>query len=416
MNQITRQEMAKMIAKAYNLKLDNEADVSFTDASSFADWAKDEIEILASLGVVGGVGNGSFDPAGKVTRAQTAAFVHRAEVPTVRIDVPVKTAKVESVSAINATQVEVKFNKAVDKAAAEAVDGSAVSTVVSIGGVTLKSPTLSEDGKTLTLTSTAKIDVKNAAVVVNPVQTKEDALVSTTRFVSLLTYKDKVTPDIKSVESKTAASSASSVTVTFSEPIKSVGTVKIDGVTKTPTGFTAGDTSATFTNLDLDSTKSHTIQFVGLTDQADNKLTNKTVDFTVTKDTVAPTVTLSASQDKDNVIVVEFDKAVTTSSATTALVNGIVKGELLEAVTSATATPVDAVNGLAKKFEVAVTTPFASKTSRNLTVLVPAGIKDALGNKVASATKTVTLTKDVVAPEISSVKVVKDVDGKVTDF
>ena len=40
---ITRQEMAKMIVKAYGLKLDDNADVSFFDAGSFADWADEEI-------------------------------------------------------------------------------------------------------------------------------------------------------------------------------------------------------------------------------------------------------------------------------------------------------------------------------------------------------------------------------------
>ena len=82
--EITRQEMAKMIVKAYGLKLNEKADVSFFDAGSFADWAKNEIMILASLGIVQGVGNGEFSPHTNVTRAETAAFIHRAEVAEVR--------------------------------------------------------------------------------------------------------------------------------------------------------------------------------------------------------------------------------------------------------------------------------------------------------------------------------------------
>ena len=54
--------MAKMIVKAYGLKLDANADVSFSDAGSFAEWADDEIMTLASLGIVEGVGNGEFSP------------------------------------------------------------------------------------------------------------------------------------------------------------------------------------------------------------------------------------------------------------------------------------------------------------------------------------------------------------------
>jgi hypothetical protein len=44
-------------------------------------WGAESVSILASLGVVEGVGEGKFDPNANVTRAQTAVFIHRAEVP-----------------------------------------------------------------------------------------------------------------------------------------------------------------------------------------------------------------------------------------------------------------------------------------------------------------------------------------------
>ena len=86
---IKRQELAKMIVAAYDLKLNENADVTFSDASSFPDWAEESIEILSSLGVVEGT-DGKFNPADNVTRAETAAFVHRTEVKDERKDVPVK--------------------------------------------------------------------------------------------------------------------------------------------------------------------------------------------------------------------------------------------------------------------------------------------------------------------------------------
>ena len=45
--------MAKMIAEAYDLKLNDDADISFTDNN---DWGAEYINILASLGVADGYG------------------------------------------------------------------------------------------------------------------------------------------------------------------------------------------------------------------------------------------------------------------------------------------------------------------------------------------------------------------------
>ena len=75
---ITRQEMAKMIVVAYDFESNEEQQVSFHDNTG---WGAESVSILASLGVVEGVGEGKFDPNANVTRAQTAVFIHRAEVP-----------------------------------------------------------------------------------------------------------------------------------------------------------------------------------------------------------------------------------------------------------------------------------------------------------------------------------------------
>ncbi|KAB2336755.1 S-layer homology domain-containing protein [Cytobacillus depressus] len=56
---ITRQEMAKMVVTAYGLKLNENADVSFTDNNG---WGAEFVNILASLGVVEGVAAGKFSP------------------------------------------------------------------------------------------------------------------------------------------------------------------------------------------------------------------------------------------------------------------------------------------------------------------------------------------------------------------
>ncbi|NEU32418.1 S-layer homology domain-containing protein [bacterium LRH843] len=77
-NTITRQEMAKMIVEAYDLLLDVERTIIFKDNTS---WGREYVNILASLGIVEGVGEAVFDPNGSVTRGQAAVFIHRTEIP-----------------------------------------------------------------------------------------------------------------------------------------------------------------------------------------------------------------------------------------------------------------------------------------------------------------------------------------------
>ncbi|HHY34581.1 MAG TPA: S-layer homology domain-containing protein [Firmicutes bacterium] len=49
---------------------------AFTDLQGY-DWARDSIELLASQGILKGVGEGRFEPGGVVTREQFAALVER---------------------------------------------------------------------------------------------------------------------------------------------------------------------------------------------------------------------------------------------------------------------------------------------------------------------------------------------------
>ncbi len=55
---------------------DTPKEVKFQDVENH--WAKDDIVLLASKSIVDGIGNGNFDPEGKVTRAQFAAMLTRA--------------------------------------------------------------------------------------------------------------------------------------------------------------------------------------------------------------------------------------------------------------------------------------------------------------------------------------------------
>lgn len=321
--------------------------------------------------------------------------------------------KVVLAKAINATQIQIVFNTELDSADAK----TNPAYKVSISGVTfVGTPVLSENAKTLTLTTGSAMNLNNAALVIEPIQLEGNPTVTTERYTSLFSYKDMEDPMVKEVSSMTNSSIASKVVVKFTEPIQSLGSVRINGSLKGATGFSVGDDEAIFTGLALDSSETHEIQFINLKDRAGNTAGTIEETFSIVIDIVAPKVSLSTSEDRDNVIVLEFDKPVTTASATAALVNGVVKNESLGMQASMTAVPINPANGLASKYEMDVTGAFTTLSTRNLTVLIPAGIKDTLGNEVVTTNKTVTLKKDITAPEIELVRVIRDANGNVTDL
>ncbi|MGN7408123.1 S-layer homology domain-containing protein [Sporosarcina sp. SAFN-010] len=475
---ITRQEMAKMLANAYDLKSTSKAD--FKDVN--ANWI-DYVSALKEAGITLGTSETTFSPTNNLTRGEFALFVFRAENPdadlaivdavsvvnetttTAKLKVANKDltaadfkvlvngtavtptsvvsdakgevytithaslkdtkgvvsvngkqadfnfvvveAKVESVKAINGTQVEVKFTQAVDKADAQTLGK------VTIEGVTLTNPSLSADGKTLTLTAamtsgSTAVDVKNAAVVVNPIKTKADANVMTDKFISLLTFKDEVAPTIASVEAKSNGTKATELTVKTSEPIQSA-VAKVNGE-YVSVNF-AGTNSATITGLSLETGKTHTLELINLEDKAGNKTVTTSASFSVSVDSVAPVSTLT--QKEDSQILVTFNKEMNVSSVTTALANGAVKDEALGAITTGTVTEVADSNGT--QFIIPVSTGLYTndRTSRTLNVALADTIKDSLGNKLVATSQKVTLTKDTTKPAATGYNLVKDADGKI---
>ena len=77
---ITRQEMAVIIVNAYsylgkagaNGGIDN-----FSDKAAIADWAKAAVDTASSVGLISGMGDGTFSPEANATRAQAASIVKR---------------------------------------------------------------------------------------------------------------------------------------------------------------------------------------------------------------------------------------------------------------------------------------------------------------------------------------------------
>lgn len=194
--------------------------------------------------------------------------------------------------AINAKQIEIKFNKAVDKASVVHTDGTIVDGLLTITGIgTFGSVTandllasLSEDKKTLTLTAkTSEYFDGQYAVTLKDVKDADGNKV--VAYSGILTVKDTTRPSVVS----TTYDDYKTVRVTFSEPVKNIGTVQLfDGTTElsiSPT-FTLGNKYFT---VDLSagtipSGKDLTLKVFGAVDYKDNVITPNPVTTTVKKE------------------------------------------------------------------------------------------------------------------------------------
>lgn len=75
---ITREQMAVIMSKAFEIKLTKEQKpVVFRDGDKISSWAKDAVSILQQAGVLSGRSDGTFDPKATATRAEVASILNR---------------------------------------------------------------------------------------------------------------------------------------------------------------------------------------------------------------------------------------------------------------------------------------------------------------------------------------------------
>lgn len=72
---ITRQDMAVIIARLLNDKLDTSAELKFTDSTEISDYAKDAVGGLTSVKIINGYEDNSFRPKNLLTRAESTAVL-----------------------------------------------------------------------------------------------------------------------------------------------------------------------------------------------------------------------------------------------------------------------------------------------------------------------------------------------------
>ena len=345
--------------------------------------------------------------------AATAAVVAvkdtvKAAAFTARISAINSLAVVSTVSAINATQVNITFSKAIDPASlfTDGVSGTFKATLTltsldSVNAGTLAG-TLSTDGKTLTVTAGNALSKRYDVVVDNLLAKDGTSLVKYSDLVTIAA--DKTAPTIIS----TTKTSAGTFKVTFSEPLSAVGTISYkladgtvinnggNGVTNT---LSADRKEITFVvGNDVAANKQVIATFIGTQDQAGNLLTpNPSIASFVKgdKDGIAPTVA-SITQTGALTFSVKFSEQV--SSKPVVKIGG---------VAVATANIVQDATDLTMY---KVTVPSALDGVTNVAVET---FVDLSGENGTDINKVVTFVKDIVAPKVvSSVVSVNTTDTK----
>ncbi|MBJ7997545.1 S-layer homology domain-containing protein [Bacillus cereus] len=442
--EITRAEAATMMAKILNLPIDPDAKPSYTDAQE--GWAAPIIAAVEKAGVVKGKGNGIFDPNGKIDRVSMAAML----VPAFKLDTKVTgtpetkfkdletswgkdkanilvelgisvgtggqwepdkiltkaeaaqfiamtdkkfgqkaEAKVESIKALNAKEIEVKFG-------AEVQDVTAANFAISQEGMTFDAPKLSKDKKSVILTVAGDKKLENNEAYVLTVQNvKTVDGKDVPKKYEVIFFNDEVAPTVSTVTTPDG-----DVKVVFSEKLSAVEvTVVINGkeFKAMPVDNTVTVSKAAVKDL-VKNGEEFSVIVNGAKDFSNNAMSmyQGKATYKVEKDTTAPEVKEVKVTD------IAADEKVTleaTFSEELAALNTITvkKGEkTLPVVINENADKTKATFTVDGAFE-------KNENTANLSVEF-VGHKDAAGNVGTKTTKTVQVSKDVVAPKFTKVE------------
>lgn len=413
-----RQQMALVLVRAIKtvegIDLIKEyKDAGYTSKIKDLDkaYSTENVEAITALEYAGITVVENFNPTSAITRGQFASFLNR----TINYEAPVKELKVESVSAINAKQIQVTFSGEVDSLTALNPDNYKIQTNADAQPVALSSKDataeleLSDDGKVVTITTTTQINdafkTGTTAIVagtpfkftVDGVTAKDGSEIEAKTFT--ISSDDKVAPSFLTASAK-AKTTTTRVTLEFSEPVDVNGAIAyVGGQAATVAQGNTPTTVILTTAQALEANKEYDLTLLNFKDFAGNFLDKNPTNtkFTVSSDTVAPVVQ-DVKVVRDNLIEVTFDKAMDVSSfsgnARILDANGIVQGGSLGAAIKP---------GTGNKTVRLVTTlavPFNENGTFTGTLVLGDGIKDSSGNTKSATSHNITLTKDTVKPTL----------------
>lgn len=255
-----------------------------------------------------------------------------------KVDVPVVTPKVESVSANNLNQILVKFNKELDKDSAEnlanyTLNNGTVNAALNNAAWT-ESPkaTLQADGKSVLITLDTDTDITHqtlanqieAKLTIDGVKTKDGKAIAKSEHK--FTYTDTTVPTVESVKME----GNKVIVVKFSEAVKAsqaitVANYQIDGVSLSAYGVGTPQWDAEKNEVRIPLTtaladKTYKLKVSvnnSIEDIAGYKLLQVEKDLTVVTDkTVGKMTEVSVAADKSYVLI-KFDKALAPSNYVT---------------------------------------------------------------------------------------------------
>ncbi|WP_419877971.1 Ig-like domain-containing protein [Brevibacillus centrosporus] len=265
-----------------------------------------------------------------------------------------------------------------------------------------------EDGKTVIITTTADIETQFSVNAGTPFKLIVDGVTNEAgsaapKFEQVLTVKDTTAPTYLSA-SASGKTGTTSITLKFSEPVDPTsGLVKVNGAsTSVAAGSKPNELTVTTTSTLL-AGQTYNLSIIDFKDYAGNLLANVDATVTVAGDVVAPTIT-AVKPVGDHKVEITFDKDMDINTVNT---NNI---RLLDANStnlSANLVSLLPVGTSKKVFTLTLGGTLYSGNTFSATLVLTDSIMDAAGNKAATTSKPVTLTKDTTKPVASSLKFIK---------
>ncbi|MFS0691012.1 S-layer homology domain-containing protein [Sporosarcina sp. 179-K 8C2 HS] len=334
--------------------------------------------------------------------------------------------EVVSVNAVNAKQVEIKFNNAVEKNTVVNGNGDlqniTISRTVAAGdnrdADTFKGE-LSKDGKTLTITAVGNGGAQffSGSYAVTVTDDVKDAKGKALKpFSNVVTVDDKVAPTVSNVEYDVTNGE---ITVTLSEPVKGIPSIfRVNGspIAVGTVTASANNTKFTFAKpASVASGSTASVYVTGVQDYAGNQLEASTSNVVITKDDTELQV-VSAKQLNTNSAEFVFNKAIATSdndikSALSVIIDGtVVSGADINVAKDVNDARVVKVTYTGTSSN--TTGPnyfYGNASSKDVSFVFAANqLKDVFGKELPATTKTVTMNKDVAAPMVVSTSISSD--------
>lgn len=329
----------------------------------------------------------------------------------------VKVLKVESVSAINAKQIQVVYSSPVDPTIAKDVTNYSLKTSGTVAfplATTTAASVLSADGKTITITLVTPLN--NAGNVMSvglnngdtfQVVTKNIKDVAKTQTLPTITtnvvYSDTAKPEFVSATAS-AKTTTNTITLAFNEPVDiTTASLTVNGTAASLAAGTKANEVVATTGSNLTAGTTYNLVLLNFKDYAANLMATNPLatTVTVTADAVAPVVT-KVEVIRDSLIEVTFDKAMNTTTLTNTSVKLYDPNLLTTGITQTGAVTVKA-NTDNKTFSVPIAAvPFNTSGVFTGILSFTNNIKDSSGNALVATTQPVTLTKDTTAPTVVS--------------